>query len=83
MKSVSLSKVIEIKLVWKLQIGRKNSISKDQANYSLTPIKWVQTIHEVEFGFHETCMYLRISYSIDDLIFENKSCEIVGVKYHK
>jgi hypothetical protein len=28
-----------------------NSISKDQANYSLTPIKWVQTIHEVEFGF--------------------------------
>ena len=28
-------------------------------------------------------MYLRISYSIDDLIFENKSCEIVGIKYHK
>ena len=64
-----------------------NSISKDQANYSLTPIKWVQTIHEVKFGFlsypglqfHET----RISYSVDDLIFENKSCEIVGVKYYK
>ena len=28
-------------------------------------------------------MYLRISYSIDDLIFENKSCEIIGVKYYK
>ena len=68
-----------------------NSISKDQANYCLTPIKWVQTIHEVKFGFlsypydftKHVCKYLRISYSIDDLIFENKSCEIVGVKYYK
>ena len=70
-----------------------NSISKDQANYSRTPIKWVQTIHDVEFGFlwypydftkHvHILMYLRISYSIDDFIFENKSCEIVGVKYYK
>ena len=65
-----------------------NSISKDQANYSLTTLKWVQTIHEVEFGFYDTPtisrnMYLRISYSIDDLIFENKSCEIIGVKYYK
>ena len=68
-----------------------NSISKDQANYSLTTLKWVQTIHEVEFGFlwypydftKHVGMYLRISYSIDDLIFENKSCEIVGVKYYK
>ena len=68
-----------------------NSISKDQANYSLTPIKWVQTIHEVEFGFlwypydftKHVQIYLRISYSIDDLIFENKSCEIAGVKVKK
>ena len=93
LKSVSLSKLIEIKLVWKLQIRRKNwskfhfkrsgklqsYTNKMGSNYSWSRI-W---IFMIPLRFHKICMYLRISYSIDDLIFENKPCEIVGVEYYK